>query len=114
MDEFQIRRVPRPWNKGKLVGQKTSHKLKEIWAIRVRLQVFSRKRELALFDLGIDSKLRARDLLKLKVGDVCHGERVAARSDRGATKDFEPSAVRDHGVDADRFSRLDQSVRSRV
>jgi hypothetical protein len=46
MDEFKIRRVPRPWNKGKLVGQKTPLKLKEIWAIRVRLQVFRRTREL--------------------------------------------------------------------
>ena len=80
MDEFKIRRVPRPWNKGKLVGQKTPLKLKELWAIRVRLRVFSRKRELALFDLGIDSKLRACDLLKLKVRDLCHGERVAARA----------------------------------
>jgi site-specific recombinase XerC len=77
MDEFKIRLVPRPWNKGKLVGQKT---IKEIWAIRVRLQVFSRKRELALFDLRIDSKLRACDLLKLKVRDLCHGERVGARA----------------------------------
>ncbi len=80
MDEFRIRVVPRPWNKGKLVGQKAPLKLKEIWAIRVRLQVFCRTRELALFDLGIDSKLRACDLLKLKVRDVCHGERVAARA----------------------------------
>ena len=80
MDEFKIRIVPRPWNKGKLVGQKTPLKLKEIWAIRVRLQVFRRKRELALFDLGIDSKLRACDLLKLKVRDLCHGERVGARA----------------------------------
>jgi hypothetical protein len=48
-----------PWNKGKLVGQKALLKLKEIWAVRVRLQVFRRTRELALFDLGIDSKLRA-------------------------------------------------------
>jgi hypothetical protein len=80
MDECNIRVVPKPWNKGKLVGQKTPLKLKEIWAIRVRLQVFSRKRELALFDLGIDSKLRACDLLKLKVRDLCHGERVAARA----------------------------------
>jgi site-specific recombinase XerC len=79
MDEFR-HRVPSPWNKGKLVGQKRPLKLKEIWAIRVRLQVFSRTRELALFDLGIDSKLRACDLLKLKVRDVCHGERVAART----------------------------------
>jgi site-specific recombinase XerC len=62
------------------VGQKTPLKLKEIWAIRVRLHVFGRMRELALFNLGIDSKLRACDLLKLKVRDVCHGERVAARA----------------------------------
>jgi integrase len=80
MDECNIRMIPKTWNKGKLVGQKTPLKLKEIWAIRVRLQVFSRKWELALFDLGIDSKLRACDLLKLKVRDLCHGERVAARA----------------------------------
>ena len=80
MVEFKIRIVPRPWNKGKLVGQKTPLKLREIWAIRVRLQVFSRMRELALFDLGIDSKLRACDLLKLKVRDLCHGERIGARA----------------------------------
>jgi integrase len=55
-------------------------KLKEIWAIRVRLQIICRTRELALFDLGIDSLLRACDLLKLKVRDVYHGERVAARA----------------------------------
>jgi site-specific recombinase XerC len=77
--EFRIRVVP-PWNKGKLVGQRAPLKLKEIWAVRVRLQVFRRTRELALFDLGIDSKLRACDLPKLKVRDVCHGERVAARA----------------------------------
>ena len=63
MDELGIRVVPTPWNKGKLVGQKAPLKLKEIWAIRVRLQIFCRTRELALFDLGIDSKLRACDLL---------------------------------------------------
>ena len=80
MDELRIRVVPTPWNKGKLVGQKAPLKLKEIWAIRVRLQVYRRTRELALFDLGIDSKLRACDLLKLKVRDVCHGERVAVRA----------------------------------
>ena len=66
MDELRIRVVQTPWNKGKLVGQKAPLKLKEIWAIRVRLQVYHRTRELALFDLGIDSKLRACDLLKLK------------------------------------------------
>ena len=49
-------------------------------AIRVRLQLEHRARELALFDLGIDSKLRGCDLVKLKVLDVCHGERVATRA----------------------------------
>ena len=80
MDDFRIRVVPTPWNKGKLVGQKAPVKLKEIWAIRVRLQVYCRTRELALFDLGIDSKLRACDLLKLKVRDISHGERIVARA----------------------------------
>jgi hypothetical protein len=80
MDEFRVPLVPKPWNKGKLVGQKIPLKLKEIWAIRVRLQVFGRRRELALFNLGIDSKLRACDLLKLKVRDVCHGGRIAVRA----------------------------------
>jgi integrase len=69
-----------PWNKGKLVGQKAPLKLKEIWAIRVGLQMQQRARELALFDLGIDSKLRACDLVKLRVRDVCHGEHVASRA----------------------------------
>jgi len=50
-----------PWNKGKLVGQKSPLKLKEIWAIRVRLELSYRKRELALFNLAIDSKLRGCD-----------------------------------------------------
>ena len=68
------------WNKGKLVGQKAPFKLKEIWSIRVRLEMQGRLRELALFDLGIDSKLRACDLLSLRVRDVCHGDRVAARA----------------------------------
>ena len=69
-----------PWNKGKLVGQKAPFKLTEIWAIRVRLHVQRRLRESALFNLGIDSKLRACDLVSLRVRDVCHGDRVAGRA----------------------------------
>lgn len=69
-----------PWNKAKLVGQKAPFKLKEIWAIRVRLQMQQRLRELASFNLGIDSKLRACDLVSLRVRDVCHGDHVAARA----------------------------------
>jgi integrase len=80
MDEAVVRADPEPWNKGKLVGQKAPLKLKEIWAIRIRLQLYHRARDLALFDLGIDSKLRACDLVRLKVRDICHGDRVAARA----------------------------------
>ena len=69
-----------PWNKGKLVSQKAPLKLKDIWAIRIRLQLSERTRDLALFDLAIDSKLRACDLVKLRVCDVSHGERIAARA----------------------------------
>jgi integrase len=69
-----------PWNKGKLVGQKAPLRLKEIWAIRIRLQLANRVRELALFNLAIDSKLRSCDLVKLRVRDLVHGERVAARA----------------------------------
>jgi hypothetical protein len=60
--------------------KKAPFKLREVWAIRLRLQLFRRARDLALFDLGIDSKLRACDLVGLKVRDICHGERVAARA----------------------------------
>jgi integrase len=69
-----------PWNKGKLVGQKAPFKPKDIWALRVRLQMEGRMRELALFNLGIDSKLRGCDLVALKVRDVCHGDAVATRA----------------------------------
>ncbi|NMY21345.1 integrase [Pseudomonas sp. WS 5410] len=68
------------WNKGKLVGQKTPLRLRDIWAIRVRLQIAERTRDLALFDLAIDSKLRACDLTKLRVRDVAHGEHVSSRA----------------------------------
>ena len=69
-----------PWNKGKIVGQKTPFKLKDIWALRVRFQMEHRVRELALFNLGIDSKLRGCDLVALKVRDVCHVDQVATRA----------------------------------
>lgn len=69
-----------PWNKGKLVGQKPPLKPKEIWSNRTRLQMEHRLRELALFDLGLDSKLRGCDLVRLRVRDVCHGDRVANRA----------------------------------
>lgn len=72
--------IHEPWNKGKLVGQKTPLRLKDIWAIRVRLQLAGKTRDLALFDLAIDSKLRACDLVTLRVRDIAHGERVSPRA----------------------------------
>ena len=69
-----------PWNKGKLVGQKAPLRLKEIWAIRIRLQLAERARELALFNLAVDSKLRSCDLVTLRVRDITHGERIASRA----------------------------------
>ena len=69
-----------PWNKGKLLGQKPPLKLTEIWAIRIRLQLDHRTRELALFNLAIDSKLRGCDLVGLRVRDVVQGIHVAPRA----------------------------------
>ena len=69
-----------PWNKGKLSGQKRPLKLQEIWAISVRLQLQERNRELALFNLAIDSKLRACDLMALTVADIARGGRVQSRA----------------------------------
>ena len=60
----------RPWNKGRPQFQ-APFKLKDVWAIRIRLQIQNRTRELALLDVGIDSKLRACDLVGLRVRDVC-------------------------------------------
>ena len=78
MDTIEIRCGA--WNKGKLRGQKPPLKPKEIWAIRIRLQLGHRLRDLALFNLAIDSKLRGCDLVGLRVHDVVHGSRVASRA----------------------------------
>src|SRR5436190_22676816 len=69
-----------PWNKGRLIGQKRPLKPKEVWAIRVRLQLEERRRDLALFNLALDSKLRGCDLVRLQVNDVCVGRRVRDRA----------------------------------
>jgi integrase len=69
-----------PWNKGKLVGQKLPLKLKQVWAIRVRLQIADNVRDLALFNLAIDSKLRSCDLVKIRVRDIANGTTVSSRA----------------------------------
>ena len=79
---YLLKRKPEqyiPWNKGKLVGQKPPLKLREIWAIRIRLQLAQRTRDLALFNLAIDSKLRACDLVSIRVRDVAQGDHPATQ-----------------------------------
>lgn len=71
---------PEPWNKGKLIGQRPPLKLNEIWAIRIRLQLQKNIFELALFNLAIDSKLRACDLVILKVSDLYKMDGVVTRA----------------------------------
>ena len=83
----------RPWNKGKLLGQKPPLKLKEIWAIRIRLQLDHRAREPALFNLAIDSKLRGCDLVGLRVHDVVQGRGVVPRGDGHVAEDPAPGPV---------------------
>jgi integrase len=63
-----------PWNKGKLIGPKPPLQPKHVWSIRTRLQLDGRLRDLALFNLAVDSKLRACDLVRLRIEDVApHG-----------------------------------------
>ena len=68
------------WNKGKLVGQKPPLKPKDIWAIRFSLQQSHAVRDLAMFNLAIDSKLRGCDLVRLRVRDIAHGNQVLSRA----------------------------------
>jgi integrase len=78
-----VRRVSsrrQPWNKGLLVGQKKPLEPKHVWSIRVRLEIAGSKRDLAIFNLAIDSKLRACDLVKLRLDDICSGLRVRQRA----------------------------------
>ena len=69
-----------PWNKGKLIGQKAPLSMQEIWSIRIRLQNIGNRRDLALFNLAIDSKLRGCDLLGLRVADVASGSEIQPRA----------------------------------
>ena len=84
MPEFNLLpdlpRNPVPRQRHRLTGQKPPLKPKEVWAIRIRLQIHEHTRDLALFNLAIDSKLRSCDLVALKVGDVVIGSSVRERA----------------------------------
>jgi integrase len=73
-----VSRGYKPWNKGLLVGQKKPLEPKHVWSIRVRLEIALR--DLAIFKLAIDSKLRACDLVKLRLDDICLGNNVRHRA----------------------------------
>lgn len=69
-----------PWNKGKIIGQKAPLRQQEIWSIRTRLEIAKNIKELALFNLAIDSKLRGCDLVTLKVADVMRSGDILTRA----------------------------------
>ncbi len=75
-----ICKPPCPVEQGKTDGAEAPLKLSEIWAIRTRLQLTASTRDLALFNLAIDSKLRACDLIRLRVQDVSVGNQVGMRA----------------------------------
>ena len=84
-------RTCRPtWNKGRIVGQKRPLLPKHVWAIRVRLEIVDNYRDLALFNLAIDSKLRGCDLVKLKVVDVFVAGQVKERTSITQSKTEKP------------------------
>jgi len=70
----------RAWNQGQLIGQKPPLTLKDIWASRLRLQLARRVRDLALFNLAVDSRLRGCDLVGQRVADTGHGDTIVSRA----------------------------------
>ncbi len=75
-----FRSKPRPWNSGRIIGAKPPFKPKHVWAIRQQLKTAGRIRDLAMFDCGIDAKLRGCDLVKLRVSDVAPGGTLRQRA----------------------------------
>jgi hypothetical protein len=71
-----------PWNKGKLTGAKPPLRSKHVWSIRTKLQIEGRARDLAMFNLAIDSKLRGCDVVAIRVEDVAAGGYTADRAKR--------------------------------
>jgi integrase len=79
-----------PWNKGKLTGAKPPLRPKHVWSIRSKLQAEERTRDLAMFNLAIDSKLRACDIVALKVEDVAPNGYAADRATVRQGKNGQP------------------------
>ena len=82
-----------PWNKGKLIGQKPPLRPKHVWSIRTRLQMEGRTRDLAMFNLAIDSKLRDCDVVALRVEDVAPSGYAVDRAQCGRRRPVGPSGL---------------------
>ncbi len=103
----------RPWNRGKLTGQKPPLQPQQVWAIRTRLQLAKKVRDLALFNIAIDSKLRGCDVVRLKIAEIApHGrciERATIRQRKtGRPVKFEITEQTRKAVDQ-HLSKLDPS-----
>jgi hypothetical protein len=81
------------WNRGHIVGQKPPLKPREVWSIRTRLQVSGAERDLALFNLAIDSKLRGCDLVTITVGDVALSGSVRDRTVEAVRPEMAPNTT---------------------
>ena len=69
-----------PWNKGKLIGAKPPLLARHVWSIRTKLQIERRTRDLAMFNLAIDSKLRGCDVIAIRVEDIAPNGYALARA----------------------------------
>ena len=85
------------WNRDKLVGSKAAFNLKNISAICTHLQIAKRTQNLALFDWAIDSKLRACDLVRLRVSDVSCRDRIAVQATACSRRPAHPCGFRSWG-----------------
>ena len=106
MQDNETKAAPKraAWNKGKLIGAKPPLRPKHVWSIRTKLQIADRKRDLAMFNLAIDSKLRGCDVVALKVEDIApHGyavERATVRQKKtGVPVRFEVTEQTRQAVD---------------
>lgn len=114
---------PSPWNKDRIIGQKRPLQISLIWGIRIRLELEGKTRDLALYNMVLDSKIRGCDLVKLKVSDVAYDSFISSRATMlqqktGSSVQFEITKVTREAVAAlIKFSNLhskDFLFRSRV
>jgi hypothetical protein len=97
------------WNKGKLVGAKAGLRVSHVWSIRTKLQLEGRIRDLALFDLAIDSKLRGCDVVAVCVDDVAPNGYTLDCRNGPPEEEGSPSLVRIHRADTASHRRASQN-----